>query len=104
MGIVSHVSFLPWDTEEVSLVCKDDGHRLTFNKALELLNKHRTKQCHLLPVTKADKFSRVSNQVSQCMNKAMADTIAKNHCILMSIVATVVFCGRQKSFPSRSSG
>ena len=70
-----------------------------FNKALELLNKHRTKQYHLLAVTKADEFLSVMQgaqpSISQRLNQALADTIAKNRSILMSIVATVILCGRQ---------
>ena len=51
------------------------------------------------PLTKAEEFLSIMQgaqpSISQCMNQALADTIPKNHSILMSIVATVILCGRQ---------
>ena len=71
----------------------------SFSKALEVLSKHTTKKYHKATVVRADEFMQVMRNeqpdIHSRMSQDLADRIALNRQKLVSIVKTIVFCGRQ---------
>ena len=70
-----------------------------FQKALEILGKHETKEFHKFSVVKMIEFTKVmTNQqpsIQSQLSQAKADIIASNCLKLASIVETILLCGRQ---------
>ena len=70
-----------------------------FQKALEILGKHETKEFHRFSVVKMSEFTKVmTNQqpsIQSQLSQAKADIIASNRQKLASIVETILLCGRQ---------
>ena len=70
-----------------------------FNKALELLEKHQTKGYHLTAVTKTENFLLImqgqQHNIRECMDNAISQTISEIRQKLVSIVETLLMCGRQ---------
>lgn len=70
-----------------------------FQKALEILNKHDSKEFHKFSVVRMSDFIKVmSNQqlsIRSSLNQATAQQIATNRLKLNSIVETVLLCARQ---------
>ena len=70
-----------------------------FQKALEILSKHQLTEFHKFSVLQMDDFLKVmTNQqpsIRASLQKSMADQIALNRKKLISIVETIVLCGRQ---------
>ena len=70
-----------------------------FQKALEILSKHQLTEFHKFSVLQMDDFLKVmTNQqpsIQASLQKSMADQIALNRKKLISIVETIVLCGRQ---------
>ena len=71
----------------------------SFAKALEVLSNHTTKEYHKAAVVRADEFMQVMRNeqpdIHSRMSQDLADRIASNRQKLVSIVKTIVFCGRQ---------
>lgn len=72
---------------------------INFQKALEILNKHESREFHKFSVIQMDEFYKVmTNQqpsIRSRLQQAMADKIAVNRQKLYSIIETIVLCGRQ---------
>lgn len=70
-----------------------------FQKALEILNKHESKEFHKYSVLRMDEFQKVmTNQQSsiRCqLQQATSDRITSNRLKLKSIIETIILCGQQ---------